>query len=459
MVNEREIALSILVDADKSQKYMNLTKDVLDRYDYLLPRQKSFIKRIVDGTIERRITLDYIIDSYASVKVKKQKTLIRNILRMTVYQIYYMNSVPDSAAINEAVKLTAKKKFTNLKGFVNGTLRNISRNKEEFDFPKIDEKDKNVTENMSVVYSMPKDLCDEFVKNFGVKKSCEIFEFFLQARPVTIRFDEKMTQSETENLIDEMKAYCGEDFEIKKHDFFDKAYELFHTDNIRYIPGFDEGKWTVQDVSSMLVTYLSGIKKGDIVLDVCSAPGGKALHAASVLSKYDEKGLVYSRDVSDKKVMLIEENADRLGLSDRIIVSKMDATVHDAKSEDMCDILFCDLPCSGLGIIGRKVDIKYTHDLESLDEINKLQKKIIDSVWNYVKIGGTLMYSTCTLNKKENEDMLTYICENYPFERVSIEKDMPDKIKEESAKDGYITLIPGKYDTDGFFIGKLKRIG
>ena len=210
----------------------------------------------------------------------------------------------------------------------------------------------------------------------------------------------------------------------------------------------------VQDISSMLVTEVAGIRRGDTVIDVCAAPGGKSLHAADVLK---ETGKVISRDISENKCILIRENVTRMGLHN-VIVEDRDAEKHDAALEDKADVLYCDLPCSGLGIIARKPDIKMNTDLKAVTNLQAKQRSILNSVWNYVKPGGTLIYSTCTMTKQENEENYKWILQNLPFEAVSIEDRLPGKLKEiQTAGAGYIQIIPGEYGTDGFFIAKFRR--
>ncbi|WP_027205623.1 16S rRNA (cytosine(967)-C(5))-methyltransferase RsmB [Butyrivibrio fibrisolvens] len=467
MISEREIALDIIMETDKGDASHSLIRDVLGKYDYLEPRQKAFIKKLAQGSLERRITLDYITDSFASVKTAKQKPLIRSLLRMSVYQIFYMDQVPDSAAINEAVNLAGKRGFKNLKGFVNGVLRNISRQKDKITFPAPSKKDKkSQITSLSVTYSMPEFICDLFLKNYGYDKTEDILKAFLNPRPVTIRMDERLSKEEMKRLADSMIEESGDNFAIKQHELLPYAYELTHTDNIQYLPGYEEGNWMVQDVSSMLVSEVAGLKKGDVVIDVCSAPGGKALHAAAKLvaleknaEPCDEKPHVYSRDLTSFKTRIIEENVDRMGLSDIVTVEVYDALEHDEAFENKADVLYCDLPCSGLGIIGRKADIKYGASQKSLKSLSCLQQKILENVWNYVKPGGIMMYSTCTINPYENEKMVDYICENLPFERVDITMSVPSALRnEESLSKGYLQLLPGVYDTDGFFLAKLRRV-
>lgn len=454
MVNEREIILNILLEMENQDLYeQTLIQNALSQYDYLDTKEKSFIKRVCSGTLERKIQLDYILNSFSKTKTNKMDKAVRNILRMSVYQILFMDSVPDSAAVNEAVKLTAKKHLIRLKGFVNGVLRNIVRNADNIKYP--DKSENNGISYLSVVYSTPEWLCKKWISELGFEKTEDILKAFLEVRPTIIRVDERLSKTDRDELISDIKNFGNGSTIVRQSRLLPYAYELEKTDNIIYLPGFEDGKWSVQDVSSMLVSEIAGIKKNDVVVDVCAAPGGKSMHAAS---KLNNTGKVISRDVSEKKCDIIKENVSRMKL-ENVEISVHDAREHDDSLENIADILYLDVPCSGLGIIGRKADIKYNASPEGLDEICKLQQEIIENVWDYVKVGGTLIYSTCTINPVENEKNVQWICENYPFETVSIKENVPESMKNVMTLDkGYIQLYPGEYGTDGFFISKLKRL-
>ncbi len=475
MPNTREIVLNILMEYDKGDtRKKSLLKDTLDKYDYLETRDKAFIKRVTDGCLERNIQIDYILDSFSKTPVKKMQPLIRSLMRMSTYQIMFMDSVPDSAACNEAVKLAVRHKFSGLKGFVNGVLRNISRSKDKIVYP--DKKVDGGILYLSVLYSMPEWICRMWVKEYGFEKTEDMLRFFLTPRPTVVRVTRKGSEDNVvDTLVKELEAAgC----EVRKNALLPYALELEKTDNIRFLPGFVEGRFTVQDVSSMLVTEIADPKPGQTVIDVCAAPGGKSLHAAErVLSqKAPEKekdasdssesvpyeGKVVSRDVSDRKCDLISENAERLGVAN-IIAQVHDARIHDESLNEKADILYLDVPCSGLGILGRKNDIKHNVKPKGLEELTKLQWDIVKASWDYVKKGGIFIYSTCTVNKAENEEMVKRICEELPFETVDITDKLPtglasDETIKSSAANGYIQLIPGKHGTDGFFIAKLRRM-
>lgn len=453
MVNTREILLSVLMEYDKGDnRKMSLLKDTLNKYDYLETRDKAFIKRVTDGCLERNIQIDYILDSFSKTPVKKMQPLIRSLMRMSVYQIMFMDSVPDSAACNEAVKLAAKHKFTGLKGFVNGVLRNISRNKEKIEYPSKEQN--NGVDYLSVVYSVPVWLCKMWLKEYGFEKTEDMLKFFLTARPTTIRVTKGLPEScEMDELV---KRLEDSGVVVKKNSLLPYALELEKTDNIAFLPGFDKGQYAVQDVSSMLVTEIADPKAGQTVVDVCAAPGGKTLHAAE---RVGAEGKIISRDLSERKCDLIRDNAERLGLTN-IVLQVHDARIHDEALNEQSDILYLDVPCSGLGILGRKNDIKFNVKPSGLEDLTHLQWEIVKASWDYVKKGGYLIYSTCTVNRAENEDMVRRICEELPFEPVDITDKLPKKIQDSLDKNkgtGYIQLIPGEYGTDGFFIAKLRR--
>ena len=446
-VNGRDLVLSMLKEIYGQQEFSHiLIRQVLDKYDYISSSEKAFMKRLTEGTLERTIELDYIINQFSKVPVNKMKPLIRALMRMSVYQILYMDTVPDSAVCNEAVKLAALHKFTSLKGFVNGVLRNIAREKDKISYP---DKEKNYKEYCSIKYSLPIWLVEHFIKEYGIEKAEKICEGLLQERPVTIRVKETFTQEEKAKLI---KQWQAQNIAVQDHKYLPYAYICEKTEGVKHMAGFEEGSITVQDVSSMLVAETAGIEKGMNVLDVCAAPGGKTTHAAC---KLQGTGQVLGRDISDYKTAYIQENADRQCLNN-ILVETWDATEYDESKEQWADIVFCDAPCSGLGVMGKKRDIKYRLTKESLTEVVNLQREILSTVWKYVKQDGILMYSTCTINKEENENQVKWFTQHFPFEVVSMQDYLPQDLKTEETKYG-LQLLPGIHKTDGFFIAKLKR--
>lgn len=426
--NTREIVLDTLLSLERGEDFSHrLLKGVLDKYNYLESREKAFIKRVTEGTIERQTELDYYLNHFSSVPVRKMKPLIRCLLRMSAYQIVYMDGVPDSAVCNEAVKLAGKRKFQNLKGFVNGVLRNISKNKEALPLP---DGTQNPIGFLSVKYSMPEWIVTMWLDEYGSEVCEKILEGLLQIHPVSLRFKTTLSKEERNRYVE---AIGKQGVELCQSKELPYVYHAYNAEGIGSLPGFEEGVFTVQDVSSALAVEAAGIQPGDFVMDICAAPGGKSLLAAEKAAK------VLSRDVSDRKIGLIEENLERMQ-ANNVMTQVFDATVTDEKYIEKADVLLMDVPCSGLGVMGKKRDIKYHASCEGIESIQELQRTIIKSSWQYVKPGGVLLYSTCTINRGENEDMVQWICENLPFEA------------EESRQ-----LLPGLMECDGFFYARLRR--
>ncbi len=430
-MNSREIILDILLEISGQNEYSNiLITAVLNKYDYLEPREKAFIKHVAEGTLERRIQIDYVLDRYSKVPVRKMKPLIRELLRMSVYQILFMENVPDAAVCNEAVKLAKKRRFQTLQGYVNGVLRTIVREKDKIPYP---ERDKDIVRYFSICYSMPEWLVRHFQKAYGDEKTEKILQGFLERQPVCVRIDENLEEETRKEILD---AWKRDGVKVKSHPALSYAFLLEGTEGISRLYGYQEGFFTVQDVSSMMVVEKAGIQTGNVVLDVCAAPGGKTMHAAC---KLHGSGRVIACDVTEYKTQKIEENCERLGY-ENVTVRVQDARVFDETLEEKADIVIADVPCSGLGVIGKKQDIKYRVTEESLQQITELQREIIRNVVRYVKPGGTLMYSTCTINSGENEKMVEWICEQFAFE-----------------KNRMVQLLPGIDETDGFFYARLRR--
>ncbi|MBQ6811614.1 MAG: 16S rRNA (cytosine(967)-C(5))-methyltransferase RsmB, partial [Agathobacter sp.] len=391
-VSVRELVLDILIEVNEKDQYSHLViRDVLNKYQYLEKQERAFLTRLAEGTIEHMLEMDFIINSFSKVKVKKMKPLIRNLLRMSVYQLKYMDSIPDAAVCNEAVKLAKKRGFGQLRGFVNGVLRNIAREVSHLQYP--DEKLEPVR-FLEVTYSVPAWMVEQWMKDYGYEQTKAICESFLKERPITIRTN--LTKITPEALRERLAA---EGVTVKTVDTLPYAFEIEDFDYLQSLASFNEGLFYVQDISSMMVAEAAAPAKGSYIIDVCAAPGGKSSHLAE---KLEGTGMVEARDLTEYKVSLIEENIERHGLENMNAVQK-DATVLDEASIHKADVLICDLPCSGLGVMGKKTDIRYKMTPEKQKDLVELQRSILLVVYDYVKPGGTLVYSTCTIHKQENE--------------------------------------------------------
>ena len=431
-ISVRELVLDILLEVNEKEQYSHLViRDVLNKYQYLEKQERAFLTRLAEGTIEHMLEMDFIINSFSKVKVNKMKPLIRNLLRMSVYQIKYMDSIPDAAVCNEAVKLARKRGFGQLRGFVNGVLRNIARELSHLQYP--DEKLEPVR-FLEVTYSVPAWMVEQWIKDFGYEQTKGICESFLKERPITIRTNLMKTTP------DELKVKLeAEGVTVERIDKLSYAFEISGYDYLQALDSFVEGLFYVQDISSMMVAEIAAPEKENYIIDVCAAPGGKSSHLAE---KMEGTGMVEARDLTEYKVSLIEENIERHGLANMKAV-QMDATVYDEASKEKADILICDLPCSGLGVMGKKTDIRYKMTAEKQKDLVQLQRQILDTVHTYVKKGGTMIYSTCTIHKDENDGNVEWFVKKYPeFEVISNEQ-----------------MFPGGEYHDGFFIAKLVRKG
>lgn len=411
----------MLLAIDRDGQYSHLVlRDVLDKYQYLSKQERAFLTRLTEGTIERMLTLDYVIDQFSKTKVKKMKPLIRELMRLSVYQIMYMDGVPDSAVCNEAVKLARKRGFSGLSGFVNGVLRSVARGWKDVTF-----------QNESVRYSVPEWIIDGWNADYGRDVTEKMLEAFMQPAKITVRTNtQKCTPEELKDRLSQ------EGVTVEAIEGISYAFALSGFDYLAGLGSFQDGWFYVQDISSMTVAHAADPKKGDYIIDVCAAPGGKSSHLAELL---DGSGMVEARDLTEYKVGLIEENILRHDLHNMKAVQQ-DATLFDEASVEKADILICDLPCSGLGVIGRKSDIRYKMTAEKAHDLAALQQEMLDTVWKYVKRGGKLIYSTCTIHKEENEDNVAAFLQKHPqFTLVEQRQIFPME------------------GSDGFFVAKMIR--
>ena len=429
-VNTRELVLGILLEVTGGKEYSHIAiRNVLEKYQYLDKQKRALITRTAEGTLENLILIDYIINQFSTVKVNKMKPVIRNILRMSVYELKFMDSIPGAATCNEAVKLAERKGFRNLKGFVNGVLRNISRNLENITYP---DKEKNETEYLSIMHSMPQWILEQWMSDYGMKRTKEILDAFVGNIPVTVRTNlAKLTPEELEAVWQKEGVTFLPSTEL------DYAFYLSGFDYLQNLDSFEQGLYYVQDISSMRVAELAAPREGDCILDVCGAPGGKSIHLAE---KMNGTGKVEARDLTKYKVDLINENIERLHLKN-IEAVEWDATVADERWKEKADIVIADLPCSGLGIMAKKTDIRYNVTPQKEKELQKLQREILSTVRSYVAPGGALIYSTCTMDRLENEDNVSWF-----------EKEFPEFELKYSQQ-----IFPVKGKNDGFFLARFLR--
>ena len=447
-VNVREVVLSVLMEITEEEGLSHLVlRRVLEKSQYLDKRDRAFITRTVEGTLQDMLLLDYIIERFSRVPVYNMKPLIRNLMRMSVYQLRFMDSVPDSAVCNEAVKIAQRHGFYNLKGFVNGVLRNIARGQDQIEWP---DKNEDPCRYLSVMYSMPQWIVERWIAQFGQETTETVLKRFHEPAPTVVRVMTEKVSVQT--VIDDLRA---EGIQVERHPYLDYALEISGYNYLQAVGAFKKGWIQVQDISSMMVAEVAAPNWGDACIDVCAAPGGKALHLAE---KLRGSGSVQARDISETKVARMKEAIERSGLAN-IEAMVRDAVIYDESAAGTADIVLADVPCSGLGVIGRKQDIKYKMTPARQTELIRLQRQILHTVHGYVKPGGTLIYSTCTIGADENQMNIKWFLENYPFVLESIDGYLCPELRDRTTKGGFLQFLPGVHRSDGFFLARLRRRG
>lgn len=435
MANAREIALLVLYEIEYNGAYSNMAlKNCFLKNKDINAQDKSFITRLVYGVVSQKLKLEYIIAKNSKIRLKKISKYILLILKMGIYQIKYMDKIPESAAVNESVKLAKRYGHQSSAGFVNGVLRSVIRN--DVKYPE------NNILSLAYEYSYPEELVKKWCDDFGVEFAKELMAAMNEAPELSLR-------------VNTLKANANE--------LVDKYTELLKSElyeNALIAKGFDvggselykSGQIIAQDISAMMASIVLAPKKGDKVLDICAAPGGKTTHIAELM---ENEGEILACDVHEHKIELIEKNAERMGI-DIITTACIDCSRHNERLNMRFDKVLADVPCSGYGIIRRKPDIKWKS--EENEELIKTAKKILTNAMQYVKVGGELVFSTCTVNREENELRLAEVLsENEGFEPVDITEYLPKALQHESAKKGYVTFYPNVDGIDGFFIAKIKR--
>ena len=440
MANAREVALSIIIKAEKDKAFSNiLLNSELNKAD-INEIDKSFITQLVYGVISNKLAIDYIIKSLSKVKFNKISDAILNILRLGIFQIYYLDKVPNSAVCNESVKLAKKYGHFASANFVNAILRNATRREKDSFFENIQDK----TEYLSIYYSYPKWIIDTWVNQFGLDKTLDL----LKANEV-VEYDSIRVNTLKTSLEDMLNRFPN----CKKG----KLKDIFYTDNVKEIVNSDEfknGLITLQDEAPALVAHLLKSEEGQEILDICAAPGGKTTHVAGLTN---DNAKILAMDLYPNRVKLIEETANRLGIKS-IKTKVADGTLFDETLESKFDRIIADVPCSGLGVIRKKPDIKFNINEENIENINEIQKKILECAGKYLKPGGILVYSTCTNIFKENQETVKWFLDkNKNFKVVTDENIIPKEWRT-GLKDGMLSLLPSLHGCDGFFICCLTKI-
>lgn len=433
--SSRFVVMKLLEKMDK-QAYSNIALDAALKDSGLSERDKGFASRLFYGVLERKLTLEHIISGYSSKPLNKLDGSVANILKMGLYQLLYMDSVPDSAAVNESVTLTRQAGKTSASGFVNAVLRSFIRDGKKIKYP--DDR----YEKMSVEYSCNADIIKMLCKDYSYEDAEDLLKGSLMPHRTYIRTNTLKTDTDT--LIAKLNEQgvsaerCSE------------AADCLAAENIGSIEDsqlFRSGMFHVQDLSSQLCCKALDPKPGETIIDICAAPGGKTFTMAEMMG---DRGRIIACDLHEKRVGLIKSGAERLG------IGMIEAVRNDAKvwsdSFPKADKILCDVPCSGFGVIRSKPELKYTR-LEDIKRLPEIQYEILCSAARYLKEGGELVYSTCTLNRKENDGVIDrFLRESDGFEAA--------EIMSEYGNEGHkITIFPGRFNCEGFFISKVRKVG
>lgn len=442
--NAREVALNMLIDIDEKGAYSNIALNKIGR-ENLSKLDENFVREMVYGVVENRLYLDWVIKKFSKIKLKKIEPIILEILRIGVYQVVLMDKIPDSAAVNESVKLAKKYSHSGSAKYVNGLLRNVSRNKDSI--REIDLEDKK--EYLRIKYSHPEWMINRWLGEFGEEFTEDLCRANNTRPKLNIRINTLKIKREQLKSILESKGYI-----VSNTNYASDGLIIENPQGIIDTEEFKDGFFIIQDESSMLVSQILDPKEGSLVLDLCSAPGGKTTHIAQ---KMNNHGKILARDIYEHKLKLVQENSNRLGI-DIIKTEKFDSIELDENLIEKVDYALIDAPCTGLGMIRRRPEIKWNRTENDIANMSDIQYKILKNASKYLKPGGTLVYSTCSIEREENIDIINkFISENEDFKLVSVDNLLDSKENVSTAKDGYIELFPHIHGTDGFFVAKLLK--
>ena len=432
MKNARQTAFEILNRIQKDNSYSNLVLDSFLEKSELSQVDKGLASAIVYGVVERLITLDFELSDYLKQPLKKLKPQVLTVLRMGAYQILFMDKIPDSAAINESVKLTKSNGMAFASGLVNAVLRKVSVN------------GLSDTDDISVRYSAPVWLYNLWKDDYGKENAIKLLESTFGSVDAVIRVNTLKTSAD--KLIALLK---DEGFDAEVLTDIENALVVRGNGAVHKTKAYNEGLFHVQDVASQLSAKALDASENDIVLDVCAAPGGKSFTVAQYMKN---KGQLYSMDIYPQRLELIKNGCERLGITNVSTVVN-DAASHNEKIPK-ADRILCDVPCAGLGVIRKKPEIRYKQYNE-VKGISELQYTILCESSKYLKKDGILIYSTCSLNKDENENVIKkFLSEHDEFESFAVLKDL----KRVGEFTDYITLMPHIHNCDGFFIAGIRKI-
>jgi 16S rRNA (cytosine967-C5)-methyltransferase len=441
--NVREAAMDLLDTIEKNQSYSNLLLNTTIEKNNISALDTGLLTELTYGTLQRRMALDFFLKPFIK-NSKKLEKWVHQLLRITLYQMVYLDKIPDRAAIFEAVEIAKKRGHKGIAGMVNGVLRSIQRE----GLPSLDVVSDPI-ERLSIETSHPEWLVKRWVSQFGMERTKEMCEVNLTAPLQTARVN--LTKTTLRECIEDLDE---EGFLIEKSPIIPEAIRALKG-NLAFSRAFKKGMITIQDESSMLAAYALAPNENELILDACAAPGGKSTHIAETMKL---TGGVISLDLHEHKVKLINENAKRLGLGNIRTIAMDSRNAGEHFEKEYFDRILLDAPCSGLGVMRRKPDMKYTKKEQDLNQLSTIQQNLLKSVSPLVKKGGILVYSTCTVDKEENENtVFTFLQEHPEFEvDVTLKERMPEAIQP-LVTEGFLQILPQDFGSDGFFIACLRK--
>ncbi|HHT62791.1 MAG: 16S rRNA (cytosine(967)-C(5))-methyltransferase RsmB [Bacillota bacterium] len=444
----RETALNIMYRVSEKDAYANLELNkVLNREDFN-PLDRSFITELVYGTIRMQGALDYILSLYIKKPLKSLPVWIHLILRMGVYQIVFLDKVPDRAAVNESVNLAKKYGHAGTVKLVNGVLRNVARGKEGLTYPLLDQ---DPLEHISSFYSHPRWLVERWLHQFGREETLRLCAWNNTSPQVTLRTNTlKISREELIFRLEKEGIRCFPGRYVPESIILEGIVSLDS------LAAYQEGLFQVQDEGSMIVTHVLSPRPGSRVVDACAAPGGKTTHAAQLMKN---EGEIKAFDIHPHKLALIEESCARLGIN-IVETRKEDAANLPDSLNQWADFCLVDAPCSGLGVLRRRPDARWKKEAQDIDVLADIQKKILSSAAKTLRPGGVLVYSTCTLTREENQSVVKWFLESHGDFALDVIPDISElSLDKETMQSGMIQLLPHIHGTDGLFMARMRRKG
>lgn len=447
-ISARELALQVLCRVEKEGAYANLLLDHSLEKQTLDGRERALATELVYGTLRHLLTIDYLLHPFLRRPLNNQDIYIRNILRLAVYQLEYLSKIPAAAACHEAVKLARRYGGEGAARFVNGVLRNFLRRREAITFPAPAE---DPVEHLAVVYSHPRWLVKRWLEMYGFDDTRALCAANNQPAPHTIRTNTLRT---TRAVLQQVLSEAG--VMTEPTDYAPEGLIIKQAVPLRELAAFRDGLFFVQDESSMLAVHALAPERGEKVLDAAAAPGGKTTHIAQLMG---DEGEITAVDIHPHKINLIVENCRRLGIT-CVRPQVADLRQPPAEWRAQFDRILLDAPCSGLGVLRRRPDLRWRKSEGNIAELAQLQRQLLTALAPCLKVGGVLVYSTCTITREENEEQVNAFLANHPsFVLEDLQPVLGHMLDAPSLTQGWLQLLPHRHGTDGFFIARLRRRG